>query len=225
MSIHTATQSRRAVIRRSVLADACAAIVGCGQAGSGGPGAPQGAPASGPVSMVVYSNWTTGARGDYMRWLKNAFEAETPAITMELEFATGNDFLTKLYAMISGGTMPDLAMMWGRDSCKFMNKGAFLDLTRYLQTAKWQWDRFLTADPASFRDQNKTYGLPHMYTTPMLAANMALFAKAQPWAFPQSVDWYAAVSAALDTVGLGAKTADEACRAAAGQGDAALKKT
>jgi multiple sugar transport system substrate-binding protein len=178
-------RTRRAALAGAATAAAggVLAAAGCGLAPA--PAAPAAAPrAVAAATVVVYSNWTTGARGEYMKWLKAAFEAEAPGLTMQLEFVAGggppatNEFLIKLYAMIASATMPDLAMMWGRDSCHFMNKGAFLDLTRSLQAAKWPWDRFLTADPASFQDQGKTYGLPHMYTTPVLAANMGLFAKA-----------------------------------------------
>ncbi len=131
------------------------------------------------VTVKVFSNWTAGPRNDFMKWVKSTYEAENPNTTVELVFTAGSDpFLQRLYTEIAGNTMEDLAMMWGRDACKFMDKGAFLDLTPLMQSSKFGWDLYLKSDPASFILGGKTYGLPHMYTTPCIAANITMFEKA-----------------------------------------------
>jgi hypothetical protein len=57
-----------------------------------------------------------------------------------------------------------------------------------------------------------------------LSVDVIPYARPQPWVFPNAVEWYSVVTKELDYVGLGERSAEEACRNATLEGDRVLRK-
>src|SRR5918912_649085 len=99
---HPAVTSRRTVLLAggTLLPATAAALVAC--AGVPSTGAPS--PSAAPVTLTYFSDWSGGARGEWIKAAFPKFSEENPKITVQPEFAQ-NDAKAEAIANAAGGTL------------------------------------------------------------------------------------------------------------------------
>lgn len=140
---------------------------------------PTATPAPQPVKLTL-GVWGGAAQEAVYQSLIKSFKAKYPHIDVEL--VTAPDFLPylqKIQTMMAGGTAPDVMDLGQEWYSAFAAKGAFLDLTPFIQAdTTFKVDDYLPIAIQTLTIGGKLYGLPHDLGLDGLYYNKKLFDKA-----------------------------------------------
>lgn len=164
MQSRFAQRTRRAIVGLSV-GIVAATLAACA-------GTP--APSDGPVEIEFFQFTADESRMAQLDAIVDAFEADNPNITINVQHATYEDYFTSLKTRIAGNTAPDTFELNYENFVSFAASGALLDL----ETAAPE-----VIDPAvyfpkaydAFNFDGVQYGLPESFSVVVLIYNKDLF--------------------------------------------------
>jgi multiple sugar transport system substrate-binding protein len=142
------------------------------------------AQSSAPVTLTYF---TFSAAPDHLADLDTmvqAFEAQHPNITIDVQTAPYADYFTKLQTAVAGGTAPDTFELNYENFVTYASAGSLLDISE--QAAPVAATYYPNAYGV-FAQDGKQYGLPESFSDVLLFYNKDLF-DAAGVAYP-SVDW------------------------------------
>jgi len=106
-----------------------------------------------------------------------AFEAKHPGTTVDVQYQSWTDHLSKFDATLAGGNTPDVIEMGNTEMTKYMAAGAFANLTSqkssFPNSKNW-----LKGLAASGIYNGKTYGVPYYAGSRVVTYRSDLYAKA-----------------------------------------------
>lgn len=140
-------------------------------------GGQQAAPEQGPVT-ISYAFWDKNQEPG-MRAMAEAFMAQNPDITVELQLSNWGDYWTKLEAATLGGNMPDVFWMHVTRFHKYAGAGKLMPLSGLI-AADPQLDlaNYPAGVSALYAAGGEQYGLPKDFDTIALVYNKELFDQA-----------------------------------------------
>lgn len=130
--------------------------------------------ASASAEDVSISYFTFSAAPDHLEDLDaivEAFEAENPTITIEVQTAAYDDYFTSLQTQIAGGSAPDTFELNYENFVTYARSGALLDIGEYVADP----DRYYALALEGFSDDGVQYGLPMTFSDVVLIYNKDLF--------------------------------------------------
>jgi N,N'-diacetylchitobiose transport system substrate-binding protein len=105
------------------------------------------------------------------------FQAQHPGATVDVQYQTWGDHLSKFDATLAGGNVPDVIEMGNTEMTKYMAAGAFANLSSakgsFANSKNW-----LKGLAASGVYNGKTYGVPYYAGSRVVTYRSDLFAKA-----------------------------------------------
>jgi len=105
------------------------------------------------------------------------FQAKHPGATVDVQYQTWGDHLSKFDATLAGGNTPDVIEMGNTEMTKYMAAGAFANLTSqkgsFANSKNW-----LKGLAASGNYNGKTYGVPYYAGSRVVTYRTDLFRKA-----------------------------------------------
>ena len=146
-------------LRYLVAAGAATALVltACSSTGSGGGG--QSSAATGTLTVWLQTDAQQGWP-EAVAAATTAFNAKHPGVTVDVQYQSWGDHLTKLDASLAGSTPPDVVELGNTQTAKYMAAGAFADITgkKASSTTPATWLKSLE-DSSTF--DGKLYGVPY----------------------------------------------------------------
>jgi len=164
--------NRKIVLAIATASIAAISIAGCSSSTTKDPdstGTP--APQGDPVTLT-YGVWS---QDDTMKALIDAFEAENPGITVDLQVNPWNDFWTKLQVGAQGGTAPDAFWMLGDRFQVYAANDQLLPLSDTIADAGVDLGVYPSALVDLFTYTDELYGLPKDFDTVGLWYNKDMF--------------------------------------------------
>jgi multiple sugar transport system substrate-binding protein len=170
--------TRRGTVRRALAAGGAAVgatlgVAGCSPVGrGGGEGA---ARTAGPATIDVAYNFTPFEM-PYLERHTQAFMRANPQITVNTTNTQGDEFYTKLTAMLAGGTPPHMTHMTSRWAGQFIRgQKALTDLTPFTRQDRVDVRDFWPLLSEGFADEEKRpMVLPYDITVQLLYYNAGL---------------------------------------------------
>lgn len=168
----------------TILASALALVLlmsACGPAASN----PSNAPSTNPGQQqdgqttdqpitITYSNFNaSGGNEETLAKMYEAFHAEYPNITVQIETIASSDYFTQLQTRVAGGTAPDCYELNIENFAAYANKGKLAEITGV--DLSGLDDTSLKA----FNVGGKQYGLPGNFSNVVLFYNKDLFDQAK----------------------------------------------
>jgi N,N'-diacetylchitobiose transport system substrate-binding protein len=115
---------------------------------------------------------------DLVAAANQAFEAKHPGTTVDVQYQTWGDHLSKFDATLAGGNTPDVIEMGNTEMTKYMAAGAFANLTSqkgtFANSSHW-----LSGLAASGVYNGKVYGVPYYAGSRVVTYRSDLFRKAK----------------------------------------------
>jgi len=115
---------------------------------------------------------------DLVAAANQAFEAKHPGTTVDVQYQTWGDHLSKFDATLAGGNTPDVIEMGNTEMTKYMAAGAFANLTpsksSFANSGNW-----LKGLAASGVYNGRTYGVPYYAGSRVVTYRSDLFKKAK----------------------------------------------
>jgi N,N'-diacetylchitobiose transport system substrate-binding protein len=105
------------------------------------------------------------------------FQAKHPGATVDVQYQTWGDHLSKFDATLAGGNTPDVIEMGNTEMTKYMAAGAFANLTSQKGTFP-NSKNWLKGLAASGNYNGKTYGVPYYAGSRVVTYRTDLFRKA-----------------------------------------------
>lgn len=102
---------------------------------SASPATGTGASTGAPVT-ISFMGWGNPSEIEIFKQMISDFEKANPNVKVEYNGVPSADFLTKLQAMVAGGTVPDAFYFPADAVMQWSDAGIVLDLTSYIQNAK-----------------------------------------------------------------------------------------
>src|SRR5690242_11696493 len=106
------------------------------------------------------------------------FQSDHPGWTVDVQYQTWGDHLSKFDATLAGGNTPDVIEMGNTEMTKYMAAGAFANLTSqkgtFANSSHW-----LSGLAASGVYNGKTYGVPYYAGSRVVTYRADLFRKAK----------------------------------------------
>jgi N,N'-diacetylchitobiose transport system substrate-binding protein len=106
------------------------------------------------------------------------FQAKHPGTTVDVQYQTWGDHLSKFDATLAGGNTPDVIEMGNTEMTKYMAAGAFTNLTSQKRTFA-NSKNWLKGLAASGNYNGKTYGVPYYAGSRVVTYRTDLFRKAR----------------------------------------------
>ncbi len=128
-----------------------------------------------PRTIRFTSKFTSGARNEYVTWLKDNFEKENAWADIKLETISGADLWDKLAAMFAAGTDPDVMLVFKFVTGNWMPKGVFHPIDAFLQKYDWNWNDYYSMDPYANSWRDEIYAVPNIGFVASLGGNMERF--------------------------------------------------
>ncbi|MFB9954499.1 ABC transporter substrate-binding protein [Cellulomonas denverensis] len=195
--------------RKMLVASAAlmAGILGLSACGSGGSG---GGDEDGPVTLTIWHNSTTGPGKQYWVDATEAFTADNPDVSFDIQTIQNEDMDGKLQTAVNSGDLPDIFMArGGQKLADIVATGKVKDLTDSISDdAKSSMGAALSA----FEVDGKNYAVPTAVLPGGIFYSKDLFAQAGITEEPKTMDdLNAAVdklkAAGIQPIALGAKDA------------------
>jgi N,N'-diacetylchitobiose transport system substrate-binding protein len=115
---------------------------------------------------------------DLVAAANQTFEAKHPGTTVDVQYQSWTDHLTKFDATLAGGNTPDVIEMGNTEMTKYMAAGAFANLSpakaTFANSSNW-----LKGLAASGVYNGKTYGVPYYAGSRVVTYRADLFRKAK----------------------------------------------
>jgi multiple sugar transport system substrate-binding protein len=184
---------RSLIGRTTALAAVAALVVACAGGGSATPTPPASTPAPASPSSesanpspsqeaVKLTYFTFSAAPDHLKDLDaivEAFEAQHPNVTVEVQTAPYADYFTKLQTAVAGGTAPDTFELNYENFVTYATAGTLLDLSApSAADTSFSADAFYPKAYEVFQQDGTQYGLPASFSDVLLFYNKDLFDKA-----------------------------------------------
>jgi multiple sugar transport system substrate-binding protein len=175
--------SRRNFIKMAGAMVGASALAGCAM-----PAPPQAgqAPAAAQPSIRFLTDWSTGVRGDVMSRAMELFREQAPEIRVAYEPSVESDVTQRVIVELAGGNAADVFISSGADFYNFWEKGAFLDLTDFVNADDDLNVDDLFPQPGAFHTEGKWYGMAFQLVTGGCYYNATLFEQA---GVPGPRDW------------------------------------
>ncbi|HEX2036369.1 MAG TPA: sugar ABC transporter substrate-binding protein [Chloroflexota bacterium] len=153
------TMSRRAVVRAGLLAGGVLAVA-CGRSTPGAD--PAGGRARAERVTISYSSWGTPLQEESVKAEVAAWDRKHGALNIEVvpQVQPWDGYHQKLQVQASGGTLPDVNIVSSAFFQPIALQGAFLDVKRYFDRDKLQWDNLPPATRNFLEIDGKLFGLP-----------------------------------------------------------------
>jgi multiple sugar transport system substrate-binding protein len=143
--------------------------------------------AQSPAAPVTLTYFTFSAAPDHLADLDaivQAFEAQHPNITIDVQTASYDEYFTKLQTAVAGGTAPDTFELNYENFVTYASAGTLLDISDLAAaTASTYYPKAYEV----FAQDGKQYGLPESFSDVLLLYNKDLF-DAAGVAYP-TADW------------------------------------
>jgi N,N'-diacetylchitobiose transport system substrate-binding protein len=114
---------------------------------------------------------------DLVAAANQAFQAKHPGVSVDVQYQTWGDHLSKFDATLAGGNVPDVIEMGNTEMTKYMAAGAFANLTSqkgsFANSKNW-----LKGLAASGLYNGKVYGVPYYAGSRVVTYRTDLFRKA-----------------------------------------------
>lgn len=114
-----------------------------------------------------------------------AFEKENPDIDIRVDWPSPGEYYDKLLVRLASGTAPDITRIVIEQFQGLAIKGAFLDITSYVEKLRAsdpsfarQWDDYIPVLLTAFRYNGRLYGLPADWNNTLIFYNSRLFDEA-----------------------------------------------
>src|SRR6201986_4648765 len=170
--------------RLAVLVTALAAVTvvlaGCGTDSGGGSNAGSG------TTIQIWEGWT-GAEATAYAHLVSEYEAEHPGVKVSSLYVNNDDTLQKVLTAVRGGSMPDIAYLYGSWAPNVAQIPQVVNLTQVVKQPGVNWDDFWTGERAVATVNGKVIGIPAVVDNLAVVYNKTLFAKAGLQ--PPGPDW------------------------------------
>lgn len=142
---------------------------------------------TGRITIVYWEKWT-GAEGEEMRKVVDAFNASQEKIFVKYLSISGVD--TKTMLATSGGNPPDVAGIWLDQVCQFSDAEALTDLTQIAKEHGLDADYYIPAYWDSLYYRGKLWALPSTPASVALHVRTDLVPKqyASPETFPKTIE-------------------------------------
>lgn len=171
-------RQRRALTIGATLAALSLGLAACGwgstSTGSGAKASGDASSAAGGGEAVEISYFTFSAAPDHLEDLDaivEAFEAENPDVTVNVETAAYDEYFTSLQTAIAGGVAPDTFELNYENFVTYAESGSLLELAAdSFDAATYAGDSL-----AAFSRNGTQYGLPASFSTVVLFYNKDLF--------------------------------------------------
>ncbi len=145
------------------------------------------AQSSAPGAPVTLTYFTFSAAPDHLKDLDaivQAFEAQHPNITIDVQTASYDQYFTKLQTAVAGGTAPDTFELNYENFVTYASAGSLLDISGQAQPVA---ATYYPNAYGVFALDGKQYGLPESFSDVLLIYNKDLF-DAAGVTYPTS-DW------------------------------------
>ena len=137
-----------------------------------------------PVELTIY----TSSGVEWLTFVAEEFMKQNPTITVTVMNVAWDEFDTKMIAMNTAGTPPDLWTTWGPSGFKdYYARGLVADLTPYIEKDKYDMSDFYPQVVDYFTIDGKIYGMPHTLGASYVFYNKDMF-DAVGEAYPPT-DW------------------------------------
>ena len=171
-----------AVLAGGAVAAACAA-----------PGAPPAAaPSAREVTISYVTDWSGGARGEWVKAAVPRFTAENPKIQVRVD-NWGGEVTVVATANAAAGTLQDVMLGSNDIFIQLVRAGGMQDIAPVLRTLKVSMDDLISV-PSTILYGGKQYGLPFQFGPIAMVLNKTLFRNAgaelpdERTTYPQLVD-------------------------------------
>jgi raffinose/stachyose/melibiose transport system substrate-binding protein len=130
------------------------------------------------VELKFLHKWPQPEFSPYFEEIVKEFEDQNPDIKIKVEAVADEPMKDKLRVVMGGGDVPDIAFSWSGEFARmFVNSGAALDLTSYLDSdVEWK-DSFIQASLKPFESDGKNYGIPLRFNGKFFVYNKDIFDK------------------------------------------------
>ena len=125
------------------------------------------------VTLTYITDWTSGARGEWVKQGMPKFTAEFPKIKVQIENATGA-LQTVLLASAAGGTIQDVFNNENDVYMKLAQQGDMKDIAPILKSLKVN-QADVVSIPSAHTYKGKQYGLPLQLSLATMMINKTLF--------------------------------------------------
>ena len=125
------------------------------------------------VTLTYLTDWTSGARGEWVKQGMPKFTAEFPKIKVQVENATGS-LQTVLLASAAGGTIQDVFNNENDVFQKLARQGDMQDIAPVLKSLKVNQNDIVSI-PSGYSYKGKQYGLPLQLSLATMMINKTLF--------------------------------------------------
>ncbi len=149
------------------------------------------APVSEKTSIRFLTDWSTGVRGGVMNRAIELYRAKFPDVQLIYEPSVEDDVTKRVIVELAGGNAADVFISSGSDFFNFWEKGAFLDLTDFVNADDELNPDDLYPQPGAFFHEGKWYGMPFQLVSNGCYYNATLFEEAGvpgPRDYPENPD-------------------------------------
>ena len=197
----------------SLIAAAMAAALmfsACGGASSAAASTASSTPAAStadaPVTITFEQFSGSGDNEAYLQQMIDAYTAEHPNVTIQLQSYGYDDYFTQLTAKVSGGKAPDVFELNYENFVSYAKKGALIPLDDILKTEGIDTSVYNKMALGAFNADGKQYGVPNSFSNVVLIYNKDLFDKAKVSYPTDEWTWEDAMGAAEKIRALGDDT-------------------
>jgi multiple sugar transport system substrate-binding protein len=140
-----------------------------------------------PVELR-YTTWDESQSPAYQKII-DAFQKENPTIKVTLQVIPWANYWDKLNTDIAGGSAPDVFWNYIPYVAGLANKGALLDISKYIKQDNIDLSKFNDSLKKGFEEGDKRYAIPKDWDTMGLFYNKDLLAKAGINEFPKDLEF------------------------------------
>ncbi len=154
-----------------------------------------------PVTIKVFSNNPdrTSDQGLVEQTIFDAYMAEHPNVTIEVEALDDEAYKTKFKAYAAGSEMPDLVSVWGQPG--FIDEVIDAGILAELNPEDYADYGFLSGSTDGFSSDGKLYGLPRNTDVIIVYYNAKMF-EDNGWEVPSTYDEFLTLSDAISEAGI-----------------------
>ncbi|MBN1260036.1 MAG: extracellular solute-binding protein [Anaerolineae bacterium] len=125
-----------------------------------------------PVELVLY----TSDGVEWLTFVADEFMKQNPGIDVTVMNVAWDEFDTKMIAMNTAGTPPDIWTSWGPSGfMDYYARGLIADLTPYIEASNFDMSDFYPEVVDYFTIDGKIYGIPHTVGAAYIFYNKDMF--------------------------------------------------
>jgi multiple sugar transport system substrate-binding protein len=169
---------RQRTLRNSRLVRTLPALMACALAALGlaACGAGSGGSGSGK-SISIWEGWT-GAEQKEFSHLVSVYEKANPGVKVNVLYVNNDNTLQKVLTAVRGGTLPDIAYLYGSWAPNIAKIPQVVNLTSVVAKPSVHWSDFWVGERNVATVNGKVIGIPALVDNLAVVYNKTLFAKA-----------------------------------------------